>query len=308
MGRKKFLLRGDDTDQHEMHSVTAGACDLVISHDPLSVLKFKEKGYEAYMINFEMSNLKNNRSQKEIDVLFFGNVTPDRKEFLDYIINESISLKNVGHDEHIVGLPQEELIKMISKSKIVLNFSKTRTTSVKRHSSESIYRYYYQFKGKIYLTGLIGTACVSEYSPGQEIIFKEDELPTFFTKEECVKILKKLLTNNELLEKYTNKFTARVHELWDDKKNFEPIYKAIEKTEHRRVKLIRFPYWYMRIAAKQIILRNLKLFTLVKSMFQFNIVFSIIRNSNFLVKFLIIFESIINILWYSVIFTFKSKK
>ena len=123
-----------------------------------------------------------------------------------------------------------------------------------------------------------------------------------------MKILKKLLTNNELLEKYTNKFTAKVHELWDDKKNFEPIYKAIEKTENRRVKLIRFPYWYMRIAAKQIILRNLKLSALVKSMFQFNIVFSIIRNSNFLIKFLIIFESIINILWYSFIFTFKSKK
>jgi|TARA_B100000315_G_scaffold195231_1_gene186053 hypothetical protein len=307
-GKKKILVTGDDTDQHEMHSVTAGACDLVLSHDPLSVLKFKEKGYEAHMINFEISNLKSIKNQKEIDVLFFGHLTTDRKKFLDYISKEGISVKNVGHYEHVEGLPKDQLINLISKSKIVLNLSKTRTTSVKRHSSESIYRYYYQFKGRIYLTGLIGTACVSEYSPGQEIIFKEDELPTFFTKEECVKILKKLLTNNELLEKYTNKFTARVHELWDDKKNFEPIYKAIEKTEHRRVKLIRFPYWYMRIAAKQIILRNLKLFTLVKSMFQFNIVFSIIRNSNLLIKFLIIFESIINIFWYGLISTLKFKK
>jgi len=307
-GKKKIIVTGDDFDQHEMHSITACICDLVLSHCPLSVLKFKEKGHEAYMINFEISNIKNNKNQKEIDVLFFGNVTQDRKEFLDYLVREDIPLKNVGHQEHVVGLPKDELIKLISKSKIILNFSKSRTDSVLNYSSESIYRFHYQFKGRVTLSGLIGTLCVSEYSPGQEIIFKEDELPTFFTKEECVKILKKLLTNNELLEKYTNKFTAKVHELWDDKKNFEPIYKAIEKTENRRVKLIRFPYWYMRIAAKQIILRNLKLSALVKSMFQFNIVFSIIRNSNFLIKFLIIFESIINILWYSFIFTFKSKK
>ena len=150
--------------------------------------------------------------------------------------------------------------------------------------------------------------CVSEYSPGQEIIFKEDELPTFFTKEECVKILKRLLKDDALLEKYTNKFTLKVYELWEDKKNFEPIYNAIEKSNHRRVQLIKFPYWYLRIAAKQIILRNIKLSTLIKTIFQFNIIFSIIRNSNFIVKFLVIIESIVNTLWYSFILTIKPKK
>ena len=307
-GRKKILVTGDDTDQHEMNLITASACDLVLSHCPLSVLKFKEKGHEAHMINFEISNLKKNNNQKEIDVLFFGNLTPDRKEFLDYIENEGISLKNVGHREHVIDLPQNELIKLISKSKIVLNLSKTKTTSVINYASESTHRFYYQFKGRIYLTGLIGTMCVSEYSPGQEIIFKEDELPTFFTKEECTQILKKLLKDDVLLEKYTNKFTSKVYELWEDKNNFEPIYNAIEKSNHKKVKLIKFPYWYLRIAAKQIILRNIKLSTLIKVIFQFDVIFSIIKNSNLSVKFLIVFESIINILWYSFVLTLKPKK
>jgi len=307
-GKKKIIVTGDDFDQHEMHSITACICDLVLSHCPLSVLKFKEKGHEAYMINFDISNIKNNKNQKEIDVLFFGNETQDRKEFLDYLVSEGIPLKNVGHQEHVVGLPKDELIKLISKSKIILNFSKSRTDSVLNYSSESIYRFHYQFKGRVTLSGLIGTLCVSEYSPGQEIIFKEDELPTFFTKEECAQILKKLLKDDVLFEKYTNKFTAKVYELWEDKKNFEPIYNAIEKSSHRKVKLIKFPYWYLRIAAKQIILRNIKLSTLIKTIFQFNIIFSIVRNTNFLVKLLIIFESVINIIWYPFIFIFKSKK
>ena len=306
--RKKILVTGDDTDQHEMNSITASACDLVLSHCPLSILKYKEKGHEAHMINFEISNLKKSKNQKDIDVLFFGSLTPDRKEFLDYIVNEGISLKNVGHHGHIVGLPQDELIKLISKSKIVLNLSKTKTTSVINYASESIYRFHYQFKGRISLTGIIGTMCVSEYSPGQEIIFKKDELPTFFTKEECTQILKKLLKDDVLLEKYTNKFTSKVYELWEDKKNFEPIYNAIEKSNHRRVQLIKFPYWYLRIAAKQIILRNIKLSTLIKTIFQFNIIFSIIRNSNFIVKFMVIIESIVNTLWYSFTLTIKPKK
>ena len=49
------------------------------------------------------------------------------------------------------------------------------------------------FKGRVALAGLYGAACVSEYSPGQEILFGEDEVPHFYTKQECVKILKKLL-------------------------------------------------------------------------------------------------------------------
>ena len=119
-GEKKILVTGDDTDQHEMNSITASACDLVLSHWPLSVLKYKEKGHESHMINFEISNLKRSKNQKDIDVLFFGNLTSDRKEFLDYIVNEGISLKNVGHREHAVGLPQDELIKLISKSKTLI--------------------------------------------------------------------------------------------------------------------------------------------------------------------------------------------
>lgn len=307
-GRKKIIVTGDDFDQHETHAITASACDLVLSHDPLSVLKFKEKGYESHMINFEISNLKSINNQKEIDVLFFGHLTEDRRQFLDYISKEGISLKNVGHSDHVEGLPEDQLINLISKSKIVLNFSKSRTNHVLNYASESIYSFYYQFKGRICLSGLIGSACVSEYSPGQEIIFRKHELETFFTKEECVSILKKLLTDDQLLEKYTKKFTSRVQELWNEKESFKPIYNAIEKPKNRKVRLIKFPYWYLRIAAKQIMIRNIRLTTLVKAIFQFNIIFSIIRNSNLLLKFLIIFESIINIFWYGIISTLKFKR
>ena len=306
--KKKIFITGDDFEFHEFHSVTASACDLVLSQCPLSVLKYKEKGCEAYLSNMEFSKISNNNNdKKEIDVLFYGHITPDRRNILDYIVKEGINLKNIGHEGNVTGLPKDELLKLISKSKIVLELSKSRTSIVKNYASESIYKFYYLYKGKIIVAGLKGAACVSEYSPGTELLFSKDEVATFFTKEECVKILKKLLNNKELLEKYTNKFTSKVYNLYADKKNFEPIYKAIEKPNHRRIELIKIPYWYLRISAKQILLRNLKLSNLIKAIFQFRIIFKIIKNSSLLTKLLIVSESVINTLWYSIIYTFKSK-
>jgi hypothetical protein len=281
---------------------------MVLSHCPLSVLKYKEKGFNCYNIHFENGTVrKSNDEKKEIDVLFFGNITPDRKEILNYIVNEGIKLKNVGYEDKTHGLPENELLELVSKSKIVLNLSKSRSTSVKSFSSENIYKFYYQFKGRILIAGLNGAACVSEYSPGQELLFNEEEVPYFYTKEECVDTLRKLLNNKDLLSSCTNKFTLKAANLCEDKKSFELIHQAIIKKNYKKVKLIKVPYWYLRISAKQIILRNLKLSTLIKSLSQFSAIIEIIKNTNFFVKFLIISESVINTLWYSLILTFKSK-
>ena len=307
--KKKILWTGDDFELHEMHAITASSCDIVLSHCPLSVLKYREKGYKAHVLHGVDGKInKSNHIKKEIDVLFFGYITPDRKEILDYIVKEGISLKNVGHEDHIVGLPKEELLKLISKSKIVLDLSKSKTSSVTSFTSENIYKFYYQMKGKVVEAGLNGAACVSEYSPSLELLFNEEELPIFYTKEECVKILKKLLYNDELLSKYKNKFTLKACSLFEDKKTFEPIYNAIEKMNHKRVQLIKFPYWYLRIIAKQILLRNIKLSSLIKSILQFKLIFEVIKSSNFLIKLLIIFESIFNTFWYSFAFTLKHKR
>ena len=308
-GEIKILITGDDSELHEINSITASACDLVLSNCPLSVLKYKEKGYQAYQIHFDNGEIgKNKLIKKEFDVLFFGNITPDRKEFLSYIENEGINLKNIGFESG-GGLPIEELLKFISKSKIVLNLSKSRTIkSVKSYTSENIYKFLYTFKGRIIIAGLNGAACVSEYSPGQELVFTDDEVPTFFTKEECVKILKKLLNDNELLAKYTTSFNSKVENLFEDRKNFLPIFNAIEKIEKRKVKLFNIPYWYLRISTKNILLRNIKLPNIIKSIYQFHMIFSITKNSNIFIKLLVILESIINIFWYSLLFTLKSKK
>ena len=208
---KKIIISGDDYTLHEMHSITASACDVVLSHCPLSVLKYREKGYEAFCMPIEGDGdiFKKHDLKKEIDVLFFGLINPDRKKFLDYIESKGISIKVFG--EHTNFLSVEELPKVISKSKIVLNLSKSTGKTVLNYRSEDIYKFNYMWKGRLVVSGLCGTLCISEYTPGLEIIFEDSEIPTFYTKEECVTILKKLLEDQGLLEKYTEKYCSIIY-------------------------------------------------------------------------------------------------
>ena len=49
-------------------------------------------------------------------------------------------------------------------------------------------------------------------------------------------ILKKLLANEKLLSDYATKFSSKIYDMWEDKKNFQAIYEAIEKAKKKRAR------------------------------------------------------------------------
>ena len=305
---KKVLMTFDDTSVHEMNAITANACDLVVTHCPFSVLKYREKGYEAHNMFLENDGevFKNYNLKKDIDVLFFGRVNSNRRRFLDYLSDNKISVKIVGENNNFLNT--QELSKTISRSKIVINFSKTTADFVTNYGSQNIYNFYYELKGRVIMAGLCGAYCLSEYSPGQNLLFQEDEIENFKSKEDCLKILNKLLSNEEILKSKTEKFSNKTLNLYEEKKNFEPIYNAIENGKFSKVKLIEIPYWYLRISAKQILKKNISLFKIMNSFSQLGEVWTIIKNSKFYFQILIILESLINIVWYSLLSEIKKKK
>ena len=50
---KKILMTFDDAVFHEMNAITANVCNVVLSHCPLSVKKYEEKGYQAFFMPCE---------------------------------------------------------------------------------------------------------------------------------------------------------------------------------------------------------------------------------------------------------------
>ena len=66
--KKKILITADDFDFNEFHSVTASTCNLVLSACPLSVLKYKQKGYEAHYISFDNAKINKKKFIKSVAI------------------------------------------------------------------------------------------------------------------------------------------------------------------------------------------------------------------------------------------------
>ena len=121
--------------------------------------------------------------EKRTDVLFFGKINKDRKKFVEFIENNGIKVKVVGNNvENYIS--DKDLVNLICESKIVINFSKTTWNKISNYPEKSIFKNQYQLKGRIIQSGLCGTACITEYAPQNKLLYKDDELLQFTTKEE----------------------------------------------------------------------------------------------------------------------------
>ena len=69
----------------------------------------------------------------------------------------------------------------------------------------------------------------------------------------------------------------------------------------------KLPYWYLRICAKQIILRNINIYKIFSSILHLKEVFFLIKGSNSFVKLLVFIETSLNILWFSLIRILRKK-
>jgi hypothetical protein len=194
-GVKKVLLTFDDITLHEFNSITAAGCDLVLTADPISVLKYREKGVLSEYCALESSSLVYRKlvRAKSIDILFFGNTElADRTEQIEFLADKGLNVEVVGGKDRFIE--SKELVEKICESKIVVNFSKTGRIDNNSFGS-SVHRHYRQLKGRIIESGLCGTPCVSEYSPGIRLLFSDDEVPIFSNKEECFQLVSHYLSN-----------------------------------------------------------------------------------------------------------------
>ena len=127
-------------------------------------------------------------------------------------------------------LEESELVQKICESHIVLNFSKTGFLD-KEQIQESHHMCLWQVKGRIIEVGLCRTVCVSEYSPGVELLYSDEELPTFRSPEECQILLENLLSNDEEREEIANRIYRRTLSEYEDIPIMSGVEKALSKLE-----------------------------------------------------------------------------
>ena len=308
---KKVMMCMDNYERHNINMLTACACDVVLT-DVISVLKYKEVGKKAFnwFIEADGNFYKETQIDKSIDVLFFGKINDARKDYIDFIEKNGIKLRIVGNNPNNI-VSDEKLVELICKSKIVINFSKTTWDKINNIPEKNLFFNQYQLKGRIVQVGLCGTACISEYAPHHELLYNSNELFQFKNKQECLSLLQNLLNNSKKLQEYTKIFSSKTRNFYEEKKEFDKIFNFLEKLETIKLSeqdnLNKIPYWYNRICAKQILLRDLKITRFFSSIINFKELFYIAKKSDILEFILIFIESVFNFIYYSLINTIRTK-
>ena len=246
----KGLFLGDDNEWHDVNKVNSFSCDFVLTACPISELKFKEYGIKSLFTPIEANGniWKNYSQQKDIDVLYFGRMKEIRKKYLDQLSSSGINVMSVDPYNELSNT-NIKLAKLINRSKIILNFSKSGPIT-RFWNRNKIFDYWYNFKGRIYMTSFCNSLCITEYDPAASLLYDKEELPQFNNIKECTMLIKKFLNDNELLNMTTKKFFDKGQSFIDSNhiNKIENFFSSIKVEEKRKITL---QYWYIFIHLNQ---------------------------------------------------------
>jgi hypothetical protein len=300
---KKGLISFDDNYYHFENLILSTSMDFALVFDEYVKFQFNEIGVESHICLIEDDNsiFKNYNLEKKYDVLFFGRNKTDRKEIFNFLIENNIKVKTISKNEKAY-YDNFELAKTINQSKIIICPTKTETT---KRTNNPLYNFHYTFqnKGRVFMVGLSNSLALSEPFPAQDFIFKNKELPIFKSKEECLKIINKYLSNNIILKDDTKKFTSAV-KLYVEQNSISQLKLFIDKIDKNKNKVkIKIPDWYHFLFFKKNLMLRYRYGFPKSLLFTY---FDILINSKF--KFLIFFVLLFPIVLLLFIMSFFKKK
>jgi len=188
---KTFNWFCDDTWRFEsFSSKVCKAFSICSTPEPEYVEKYKNIGYENIIVGGWHTNDKlysQKQQEKKYDIVFIGQMNnPDRNRYIQYLIDNGVDIKNFH------GVSHEQMTKILSESKIGINFSKNYNGTSPRT----------QMKLRPFeIAAAKNTLVLSEYHNGLEYFFKPDkEIVCFKNANEMLKKTKALLSNDRIRE------------------------------------------------------------------------------------------------------------
>ena len=177
--------------------------DAVITTDYFGVSEYQKLDIPA--IFYFSSHSKNNyypvEIDKEIDVWFIGDCTKnDRRDYVNYLIKNGVGVETFGRGSKNGIINRNEFSKIISTSKINLNFTKIDNLNW-INCGEPLLNRVRQSKGRPIEIALTKSFCLSEYSPEINVLFEiGKEIDVFHDEEELLEKVKYYLSNKSRRE------------------------------------------------------------------------------------------------------------
>jgi hypothetical protein len=169
-------------------------------------------------LGFDTNRYKVSNINKSIDVSFVGSLDiGNRKEYIEFLINNEINVEYAGYGSPRGIITTEKKNRLVSQSKINLNF----TGVLNNHREREIYKRIKGSKGRAQEISLQGGFVLSEYASGLKEIFNfGDEIAVFHSKEELLdKVIyylkKENVSERELMAHLSHERALKNHEVKD---------------------------------------------------------------------------------------------
>lgn len=214
---KTFNWFCDDTWRFENFSKDVCWKFTACSTPELSYIqKYKEIGYKNILPGSWHTNVElyPKSTVKNIPVSFCGHINQQRRDNLNYLINNNINVAN-GY-----GNSYEDMLSLYCSSKIGINFSLNENGQIKKT----------QMKLRMFEIPAAKSLLFTEYHEGLENYFEIDkEVVVFKEKQEMVEKLKFLLSRDDLISKIASKGYTRITKEHDSKIRLRKLLKEIEQ-------------------------------------------------------------------------------
>lgn len=208
--------------------------DLVVTTDKYSSFAFQElniNSYCAFAMYDGTGKFKKLSSNKDFDVTFIGNLNiGKRKNYITYLKNNNINIFDFGLNTTNGVIEEEEMVDIINRSKIVLNFTGLQNFKKMPPGIPRIRSRIRQSKGRPIETVLCGSFLLTELSPGIPYMYDtEKQVAVFSTEDEMLKKIKYFLNNESVREEMALNAYNHSIENYDLKNGFNKIFKIISE-------------------------------------------------------------------------------
>jgi len=174
--------------------------DAVITFDHLSVFAYRKLGIPAILFfpTYDKTKYYPVETDKDIDVCFRGDCTKsDRLEYINFLLGNGIKVEAFGKGSKNGFIELDMFLKLCSRSKINLNFTKLDKLSW-IDNDEPLVNRIRSSKGRPFEIAFTKSFCLSEYSPDLEIFFEiGKEIDVFHNKEELLEKIRYYLQRHE---------------------------------------------------------------------------------------------------------------
>ena len=226
---KKILYSLDSEENFEKIKNNLEVFSHFLLAEPKITKNIKEKiNYLFFPLECDEKIFFKKKIKKKYDIFFFGETRPERIKFLKSLDKLKLKKKILLDTKNSVEIKKINIL--MNQSRIVLNFSE----GINKNSRKK----FDQFKGRIIMSGLSGTFCLSQDCESKKLIFKKN-YPTFSNTDQMLQQINLLTSNKKKLNKISKEFYNSCKK-YSDKLYISEIIKFLNKRKKCRYSDLEF--------------------------------------------------------------------